>query len=178
MSAMDAHTLAHWLHVLDDLSYYDLFRVAPAASFDEVRLGFHVFCETFHPDAHMSRPPGEREAVSRIFKRGTEAYRILSEPQLRSLYDQAIAQGGRPADIVVSMKSAQGQDSTGNKGPVSLSDKIKNAAARPFVRRAEELFKKGDTAQAKIQLVLAMHLEPNNAALIEFQGQLQGAKKA
>jgi hypothetical protein len=44
--------------------------------------------------------------------------------------------------------------------------------ARPFARRAEELAKQGDFKQAKLQLTMARHYEPKNAALEGFLASL------
>jgi hypothetical protein len=51
-------------------------------------------------------------------------------------------------------------------------DQLRSPAARPFVLRAEELAKGGDPKQAKIQLVMAMHMDKGNPALTEFAKQL------
>ena len=42
---------------------------------------------------------------------------------------------------------------------------MRGAAARPFARRAEELIRAGDLRQAKLQLVMANHLDPGNETL-------------
>ena len=46
--------------------------------------------------------------------------------------------------------------------------------ARQFARRAEELAKAGDFKQAKLQLTMARHYEPNNEALERFVKELEG----
>ena len=99
---MDSHAIRQWLAVLDSISYYDLFRVAPAASADEVRAGFHSFAEAFHPDLHQWRHPQEQSAIGYIFTRGTEAYRVLSDPALRVRYDEAIPRRIRFSRFVTS----------------------------------------------------------------------------
>jgi hypothetical protein len=67
-----------------------------------------------------------------------------------------------------------------NAAGARLVDRLRNAGARPFVLRAEELFKKGDPKQAKVQLVMALHMEKGNTALDAFAKQLDEAvaKKA
>jgi hypothetical protein len=67
-----------------------------------------------------------------------------------------------------------------NAAGARLVDTLRNAGARPFVLRAEELFKKGDPKQAKVQLVMALHMEKGNTALDAFAKQLDEAvaKKA
>jgi len=163
---------------LDSISYYDLFRAPKAANHDELRAAFHVFADTFHPDAHRWRHPNEQEAIGRIYRRGTEAWRVLSDPSLRMRYDEALANGIlRPENLIVEM---EGPRSLAPKSGVGgrLIDKIRSPGARPFVIRAEELFKKGDPKQAKIQLVMAMHMDRGNSALEAFGKELDAAVSA
>lgn len=170
---MDTHALRQWLAALDSISYYDLFRTHPKATHDELRAAFHAFAETWHPDAHRWRHPNEQAAIGRIYRRGTEAWRVLSDPALRARYDEAVANGIlRPENLIVEM------DSPRSLAPASggrLIDKVRSPGARPFVLRAEELLKNGDPKQAKIQLVMAMHMDKGNAALEAFGKQLDDA---
>jgi curved DNA-binding protein CbpA len=167
---MDDVALREWLAALDALSYYDLFRAAPNASHDDLRSSFHAFAETFHPDGHLWREPHELAAIGQIYRRGTEAWRILSDPLLRARYDEALANGIlRPESLVFEAE----RPSTNPKA--LLVDKLRAPGARPFVLRAEELFKKGDPKQAKIQLVMALHMDRGNAALEAFAKQLDEA---
>jgi curved DNA-binding protein CbpA len=166
---MDDVALREWLAALDALSYYDLFRAAPNASHDDLRSAFHAFAETFHPDGHLWRVPHEQAAIGQIYRRGAEAWRILSDPALRARYDEALANGIlRPENLVV-----QPERRSSPKG--LLGDKLRSPGARPFVLRAEELFKKGDPKQAKIQLVMALHMDRGNPALDAFAKQLDEA---
>lgn len=176
---MDALAIRQWLAALDAISYYDLFRMPPSATFDDLRVAFHAFAETFHPDVHRWRHPNEQAAIGIIYRRGTEAYRVLSDPSMRARYDEALASGIlRPENLVVESDAPKSTASPG--GPARLVDKIRAPGARPFVLRAEELAKKGDPKQAKIQLVMAMHMDKGNPALEAFAKELDAAvaKKA
>jgi curved DNA-binding protein CbpA len=179
---MDQAAIGQWLAALDAMSYYDLFQVERAAPADSIRDAFHRFAETFHPDVHGWRHPQERAAIGYIFRRGTEAYRVLADPMLRARYDEALANGIlRPEQLIVEL-DAPGSASkipVGSAGGVSqrLIDKVRSPGARPFVIRAEELAKKGDPKQAKIQLVMAMHMDAKNPALEAFAKELDQAIK-
>jgi len=185
---MDADAIRQWLAALDAISYYDLFRVPPQTTADGIRAAFHSFAESFHPDGHQWRHPSEQAAIGYIFKRGTEAYRVLSDPQLRARYDEALANGIlRPESLIVEMdgpRSARGPmgpaagGAGGAAAPGRLIDRVRAPGARPFVIRAEELKKKGDPKQAKIQLVMAMHLDAKNPALEAFAKELDEAVAA
>lgn len=180
---MDADSIRQWLDALDSISYYELFRVPVDSTADGVRDAFHAFAESFHPDVHHWRHPTEQAAISYIFKRGTEAYRVLSDPQLRVRYDEALASGIlRPESLILdpdgprSRSLAPGGGASGAGG--RLVDKVRTPGARPFVLRVEELAKKGDPQQAKLQLVMAMHMDAKNPALEAYAKELDEAIKA
>jgi hypothetical protein len=180
---MDADALRQWLATLDSISYYQLFNLTPEATYDDLRNGFHAFAESFHPDGHQWRHPNEQAAISYIFKRGTEAYRVLSDPQLRPRYDQALANGIlRPESLIVDAEGPRSLSSTARAPGIGigtrLSDKVRNPGARPFVLRVEELAKKGDPQQAKLQLVMAMHMDRGNPALEAYGKELDELIKA
>lgn len=179
---MDGDAIRQWLSVLDSVSYYDLFRVPRDATPDALRDAFHAFAEDFHPDVHHWRHPNEQAAIGYIFKRGTEAYRVLSDPQLRVRYDEALSNGIlRPEQLIVDIDGPRSQSFAPGGGVVGgnrLSDKVRTPAARTFVLRVEELAKKGDPQQAKLQLVMAMHMDPKNPALEAYGKELDEAIKA
>ncbi len=118
---------------------------------------------TFHPDRHVARSDEERAAVSAVFKRGTEAYLVLSDDGMRGRYDEQLLAKG--ADRALRTLAHSRPPSKQSVGPKKLEDAAHSAAARPFVRRAEELMAAGDFRQAKLQLVMANHMEPGNEAL-------------
>jgi curved DNA-binding protein CbpA len=163
-----------WVQVLDELTYYELFGIAPVAGAAEVRAAFHAFCDTFHPDRHSTRPEGEREAVASIFKRGTEAYLVLSDSGLRDRYDAELSAGGAPKPPRISFSPASRRPPPSRvPGAVPLDESVRSPSARPFARRAEELVRKGDLRQAKLQLVMANHMDPDNPALEEALKKLE-----
>jgi curved DNA-binding protein CbpA len=156
-----------WLEILDELTYYDLFGVRPDASADEIQAAFHVFCDTFHPDRHTSRGADEREAVGTVFKRGAEAYAVLCDDHLRGQYDEQLTvlhRTPRPPPRI-SFSPLSRPPSMRAPANATLEDSVRSPSARPFARRAEELLLKGDLRQAKLQLVMANHMDPENPAL-------------
>jgi DnaJ-class molecular chaperone len=177
MTSSPTEPIAAWIEVLDELTYYELFGLDLAAGDDDVRNAFHVFCDTFHPDRHFGRVPQEREALSAIFKRGTEAYLVLADSGLRGHYDAELAARPQVTPPRIRFSSYPRPAPSQAPGAASLEDAVRSAAARPFARRADELIRNGDFRQAKLQLVMANHLDPGNdllaAALKEIQGRLK-----
>jgi DnaJ-class molecular chaperone len=169
--------IGDWIHVLDELTYYELFGVDPNAGADDVRAAFHVFCDTFHPDRHFSRGPDERQALATIFKRGTEAYLVLCDPGLRGHYDSELATHPKSRPQRIRFSSHARPSVSQAPGAAKLEDSVRSAAARPFARRAEELMRAGDFRQAKLQLVMANHLEPDNEALARALLEVESRRK-
>jgi len=165
LPASDDHVFA-WLEVLDDLTYYELFAVLPDADTDALRRAFHDFCDAFHPDRHVARSDDERAALSAIFKRGTEAYVVLSDDGLRHHYDDQLVKAGATRPPRISLANSRPPNAQ-SSGPRKLEDMARSPAARPFARRAEELIGAGDFRQAKLQLVMANHMDQGNEALEE-----------
>jgi hypothetical protein len=58
------------------------------------------------------------------------------------------------------------------KGAGRLEDHVRNSRARPFAQQAEALAKKLEYGKAKLQLKLAMNMDPNNPALETYLGEL------
>jgi curved DNA-binding protein CbpA len=154
-----------WLAALDELTYYELFGLEANATADQVRDAFHVFCDTFHPDRHVARAPHERHAIATVFKRGTEAYVVLADAALRTHYDEQLATRPSQRPIRLSLSPLSRPPSARAAGQPSLDDAVRSPSARPFARRADELLRKGDFRQAKLQLVMANHMDPGNETL-------------
>jgi curved DNA-binding protein CbpA len=166
-----------WLEVLDELTYYEVFGIEREATPDEVHAAFHAFCDTFHPDRHLARSDDERAALSAIFKRGTEGYLVLADAVLRARYDEQLAtHPGAPPRLSLSPLSRPPHSSRA-PGGAALEDAVRSPSSRPFARRAEELIRKGDLRQAKLQLIMANHMDPENevleAALRDVEAKLR-----
>jgi len=164
MNGPDEQIVA-WLEALDELTYYELFGVAPEATADEIRAAFHAFCDTFHPDRHAARSEEERRELGTIFKRGTEAYAVLSDDAMRGHYDAQLAVRTDPIPPRISLSPHSRPPPSRVPGAAPLEEQVRSPSARPFARRADELIRAGDVRQAKLQLVMANHMDPDNPAL-------------
>jgi len=65
--------------------YYEVLGVARDADQDAIQKAYRKLAMKWHPDRHAE---AERETAEREFKRVSEAYEVLSDPQKRSRYDQ------------------------------------------------------------------------------------------
>lgn len=72
--------------------YYEVLGVSRDASLDDIKKAYRRLARQYHPDINKTDPEAPEK-----FKEATEAYRVLSDPQLRAQYDrlgpEAFAQG-------------------------------------------------------------------------------------
>jgi DnaJ-class molecular chaperone len=144
---------------LDEIDYYELLGVDRDASADLIKQAFHAFARSYHPDQHQGRPDVVAKS-SRIYRRGTEAYRVLSNAEARRHYDQGLARGELRFDI------SQQRASTRTTMPPTQAG-VRNRRARPFVAKAEQAIKAENYAMAKLNLQIALQHDPGNPQLEE-----------
>ena len=63
--------------------YYEVLGVARAAPVDEIKSAYRKAALKWHPD----RNPDNKQQAEEKFREATEAYRVLSDPQKRGVYD-------------------------------------------------------------------------------------------
>lgn len=142
---------------LDELDYYTLLGVTADASVPEIKEGFRAFALRHHPD-RFAGDEGAAAEASRIYRRGTEAYRVLTHPQQRRRYDEQYKQGKLRLDPQITSSSSRPSGRSG--GPDAV-----HARARPFLARADQALAAGDLKQAKLNYQVALQHDPGSELL-------------
>ena len=142
---------------LEALDYYTLLSVEPSASPDAIRRAFHQFAAKYHPDKFTARgaDPTQVERANQIYRRGAEAYKVLTDQRRRKLYDGQLAQGKMRFDALA---EAPAEAPMLNRWPI----KVKNPMARPFATKAEQAYKACDWGNAKVNLRMALSKDTGN----------------
>jgi curved DNA-binding protein CbpA len=135
---------------LDKVDYYSLLGVSREATAAEVRDAFHQFALAYHPDQHPDDPDGAKRAL-RIFKRGTEGYRVLLDPVLRARYDAALGRGEVRLTPEAERRAvvAEARVTTVNGEATALP-----AEHQPLFDKVREALSKGDLVNARAFMTL------------------------
>ncbi|MFM9007103.1 MAG: J domain-containing protein, partial [Bacteroidota bacterium] len=80
---------------MDSAGHYAVLGLGPSATAAEIRKAYHRLALRHHPDTN----PNDASAAER-FRRVAEAYRILSDPELRASYDADAPDVPAPAYLV------------------------------------------------------------------------------
>lgn len=75
----------------DRFEYYTVLNVETTATQEEVRRAYRRLCRTYHPDRHQD--PQKQQMAANFFRRIQEAYRVLSDPRTRAIYDRSGKKG-------------------------------------------------------------------------------------
>lgn len=147
------------MKALDELDYYELLGLERGAPADSVRLGFHRFAQLHHPDRHTHSALDVRMEAQKWFRRGTEAYRVLMNPDQRRAYDAGLSVGRLRFDP--SARGASTRPSMTPDGVITTT----SPRARPFLQKALDALKREDWAGAKMNLQFVIQYDPENESV-------------
>lgn len=135
---------------LDQFSYYEFLAIATTTDYIGIRDAFYERAQRFHPDRFVSlENPSVKQAVYSVYKRMTEAYQVLSDPELRATYDRALAEGG---DVRMSSQQRSRRLDADER-------QVSNPFARIYLRSGRRKFEQGDLNGAWIDCELGLSLE-------------------
>ncbi|HEY3353962.1 MAG TPA: DnaJ domain-containing protein [Polyangia bacterium] len=132
---------------LDRLDHYQVLEITPYASPAQVKDAYYGRSLEFHPDRFAQLEDREiHEKIYQIYKRVSEAFRVLSDADRRSQYDHEVAGTRRLRAETVQKKLRLG---------VTL-------AAKRYLGEALRAEREGDLEGAKSYLLLAHEAAPTN----------------
>jgi DnaJ-class molecular chaperone len=135
---------------IDGFSYYEFLALRRTCDYIQVKDAFYGRAQRFHPDRFVALE-GEtvKRAVYAVYKRMTEAYSVLSDPELRQLYDEGLDDRGDvrlPAERRSRRLDAEERQ-------------VSNTLARVYLRSGRQKFARGDLNGAWIDVELGLSLE-------------------
>lgn len=144
---------------LDRHPYHVFLGVSETATGDELRTAFHARAALLHPDRFFELEDAAlRDRIYAVYKRVTEAYRVLGDPESRRQYEAQRKQG--------KVRLEAGERKT---GPVLRrpEDAVTHPMAKKYYTLALEAERRGDAKGAKLNFQLALQMEPGNPVLKE-----------
>jgi DnaJ-class molecular chaperone len=149
---------------LDLYSYYQLLELDERADAEAIRSAFYQQAARLHPDRFATlRDDVVRQKLTAIYARIAEAYKVLSDPRKRPLYDAGIRKGQlRYLDM-----------EREKRGPQNPEDAVERPDAKKFVRLALQAQRAGDLKGAHMNFKFALAYESDNAYLREQIGALE-----
>ena len=142
--------------------YYAVLGLGRDATTEEVKAVYRQLARTFHPDANVDAAKAEDFAAAEHFKKITEAYTVLSDPEKRALYDhygeswrEAKKKGRRsPAPSRARPRGLRAGEAESGPGPsiTSRSPLSWHFAAGPIAQRRDDdqfLHVRGDDKRAR-----------------------------
>lgn len=144
---------------LDRLPYHAFLGIGPEVEGESLRAAFYQRARLLHPDRFFSHPDRNlRAKVHAVYKRITEGYRVLIDPELRRSYEERRAQG--PEVVRLDQRDRPAP-------PKRPEDAIAHPGAKKYFLLALEAERRGDTRSAKLNLSLALQLDPQSTVLKE-----------
>lgn len=160
---------------LDKLDYYTLLGITDDVTTDAIKAAFRSFARRYHPDRFVDATDEKRDQATRIFRRGSEAFQVLTDESQRRAYDRLLAQGKlrltedtrASAEVEVRAMNKPKPRPAAEAAPAetAATNPIRNEKARAFFQHAVEAAKAQDWATAWKALRAANHHEPGNAFL-------------
>jgi DnaJ-class molecular chaperone len=146
----DFDRVLHELHRgLESASYYDFLGLDPQSDYVELREAFYERSQRFHPDRFVASDDEELKArVYQVYKRMTEAYNVLSDPQLRVAYDRTLQSGENRLSDVARSRRLSAQERA-----------VNNTLARIYLRSGRAKLERDDVVGAWIDCRLALSLD-------------------
>jgi DnaJ-class molecular chaperone len=138
---------------LETLTYFEYLELDRSADYVAVRDAFYDRAQRFHPDRFLgTRGAMVKKAVYTVYKRMTEAYNVLADPNLRYEYEQALEAG----------ENRLASESRSRR-PSAEERLISNPFARCYARSARDKLARHDAFGAFVDIELARSLEDSEA---------------
>lgn len=133
---------------LDLYDYYELLNLKQDAPFDQIQEAFHRMALSMHPDRHHAASDQElKHKLHAIYKRVSEGYRVLMNPDTRREYQEGLERGERRM-VRKERKLVERPENA-----------ITNPQAKKFYLMGKEAEDKGDLKTAIMHYKFAMDME-------------------
>ena len=150
--------------LIEELDYFQILKVTQGASPDDIKNAYFRESRQYHPDKYYNEAPEISKKVTAIFKRITEAYKILSDPETRETYTQSISGADRAKNLRYVI---------GVQGGMPKEDEGQTPMGKKYFQMGKIAFNNMDYKGAKINFQLATKMEPKNETFKAYMAKLE-----
>ena len=154
MNTRERTRVLDWNAQIDLLSYEQILGIPADASPEVARRAYLQFAQCFHPDMHPDADRDVHEALCRLFQRGSEAYRVLTDPSLRARWSKSRQAGALRLSDLAPTPTVNLRSELPN-----LHIQCRSGGAKLEARKAAVAFARGDMAGTSRHLENAMAFE-------------------
>jgi len=143
---------------LEELDYYQLLEIGGGASAATIKEAYFRCSMELHPDRFLQlEDEALRAQIYEVFKRMTEAFKVLINPEARSQYDALLA-----SERASNLRYLDRPRIVTSEDPTSDAA---TPAGKKYLHFANLAGAEGNLRSARMYLTLALRCEPHNAAL-------------
>jgi len=152
---------------LDDVDHYRILRLKAGAPTVEVERAFGEQSQLFHPDKFYGvRDPKLTRMVTQVFKRISEAYQILKDPELKRMYDKKLGVMGQAApNVTGSHRSVDKASLERERDASDVDTAVTDKRARKYYELALIAKQNDDWNGVVMNVQFAMNYEKDNPVL-------------
>lgn len=164
------------LKLSESLNHYQLLKIKPAASPEEVREAFHREAIHFHPDQYFQEQDAIiKDLAKQIYTRLVSAYRTLIDVQKRRDYDRSLNRLSRSSSGPQLNSFEELEDA--DTGARKKSEPSQSAPANRFFKLAQAAFQSKNFAAALMNIKIAINADPENLLLKDFLIRVENESK-
>lgn len=164
---------------LDTGDYYALLSLQPGATTEQIKQAYYDASRKFHPDRFYGKNLGSfRGRIERIFRKLTEAEKILSDPDKREEYLKAnphLRPFTASAEVSVKTEEDEQRDAERRARFAKHPYLMKGAKVNDLVTKAKRALSSGDAAIALADLGAALQIDPKHKDALALQAEARKA---
>ncbi len=157
--------------VIDELDYYQILKIDQIAFQEDIKNAYFRESRIYHPDKFYNEPPELQVKINKIFKRILEAYKVLIDKDRRTLYTKNINGPERNKYLRFDLRQLK-QDAE------KKEDEGRTPMGKKYYLMAKTAMQNKDYKGARINLQLAVKMEPANQTFKEKLAEVEGILKA
>jgi curved DNA-binding protein CbpA len=150
---------------LDGVDYYGVLGVERGADAETIRRAYYSRARQLHPDRLVGAPEPGRSHATAIYKRVSEAYQVLSDPQLRDHYDRSLEEGLTRLSVVNRLTLK----------PREPGWFLRTEGGRKHYAAARQALSEGHRPSARLNVEIAIRYEGELPELLELLEEIEQA---